>query len=72
MSIEGAKKIEEVDAGAWLKLATEARYSARFARQAIVSMIERVLTQAEVLAGLPDHDNENVKRVLDGIYDRVE
>jgi len=72
MSIDGAKKIEEVDAGAWLKLATEARYSARFARQAIVSMIERVLTQAEVLAGLPDHDNENVKRVLDGIYDRVE
>jgi len=71
MSIDGARYIEEVDAHAWATLADEASYSLRFMRTATASVIERVIAEAERLAGLPDHRNETVAAVLEGIHRRV-
>lgn len=71
MSLDGARRIEEVDARAWATLAGEAGYSLRFARTATASMVGRVIAEAEKLAKLPRHRNETVDAVIEGIHARA-
>jgi serine/threonine-protein kinase HipA len=71
MSLDGAQRIEKVDARVWTTLAREAGYSPRFVRTDTSLMIGRVIAEAERLAGLPKHDNSMVRAVLDGIHSRA-
>jgi serine/threonine-protein kinase HipA len=71
MSIDGARDISEVDRRAWLSLAEQTSYSARFAHAELSAMIERTTAEAERLAGQPSHANVSVQGVLAGITRRA-
>lgn len=64
MSIDGATDIGEVDASAWLKLASSVRLSERFAREATARVISRTKAEAPVVAGQPAHANDAVGALL--------
>jgi serine/threonine-protein kinase HipA len=71
MSIDGATRVGEVNAGTWAVLAKEAGYSARFAETTTTSMIERTLERADRLAAEPRHDNPIAKTIVEGIRART-
>jgi serine/threonine-protein kinase HipA len=70
MSLDGARRIDEVRADTWISLAGEVNYSARFARSETASTVERVCSEAERLAAQQSHDNETARQVLAGIRAR--
>jgi serine/threonine-protein kinase HipA len=70
MSLDGARRIEEVSATTWVSLAGEVTYSSRFARSETTSTVERVCSEAERLAAQQSHDNQTAKQILIGIRAR--
>jgi serine/threonine-protein kinase HipA len=71
MSIGGASHLDEVDASAWVALAKEARYSARFTETTTASMIALTVERADRLAAEPRYDNPMTAAILDGIHARA-
>jgi serine/threonine-protein kinase HipA len=71
MSLDGARRIDEVSAETWVSLAGEVNYSSRFARSETASTVERVCSEAERLASQQAHGNETARRVIDGIRTRA-
>jgi serine/threonine-protein kinase HipA len=70
MSIDGARVIGEVNAGAWDKLAGELGFSKRFADSARDEITSRVVSEARALVEEETHGNEAARQVLAGILER--
>jgi len=71
MSIDGAREIADVNTDAWMKLAAQTGYSARFARETLSAMTERTVGEAKRLAAEPTHQNDTVQQILTGILRRA-
>lgn len=72
MSIDGARKLEEVDHAAWRRLAEEIRFAPRFLDQRMEPFVARVLEASAGLAGEPEHSHEIVREIDAGIAVRAE
>lgn len=72
MSIDGARRIAEVDAGAWVRLAEEIDYSRRFVVTETSDLVARTLVESRKLIGGEPHDNEIARSIADGIEKRAE
>jgi serine/threonine-protein kinase HipA len=71
MSLDGARRIEEVTTEAWTRLAHETHYSRRFAVNEINQLSARVLDEIVGLLGSARHGNEVAATVADGIRARA-
>jgi serine/threonine-protein kinase HipA len=67
MSIDGARRLEEIDSKAWVVLAGEISYSARFVISETSAMIGRVLEESRKLAASPIHSNSTVEAIAEMI-----
>jgi serine/threonine-protein kinase HipA len=72
MSIDGARKLEEVDHAAWQRLAAEIRFAPRFLEQRMEPFIGRVREALPELASAPEHSHEIVREIAVGIAARAE
>jgi len=72
MSLDGARRIEQVTAEAWAKLAHEINYSKRFIVSETAALIGRVTEEMTRLVGSSPHRNEMAQAVADGIAARIE
>lgn len=71
MSIDGARRIDEVTLTAWTTLAAEIELSPRFAPATTRSMVERVVEAAGRLVAQPQHANATAQAILEGIQARA-
>jgi serine/threonine-protein kinase HipA len=71
MSIDGARRIDEVTVAAWRTLAAELGFNRRFAPRTTGVMVERVVEEAGRLAAQPQHDNDAARTILAGIEARA-
>jgi serine/threonine-protein kinase HipA len=71
MSLDGARKIEEVTAEAWASLARETHYSERFAVGETSALIARVTGELARLLESSRHANEVAETIADGIHARA-
>lgn len=71
MNIDGARLIDEVAMRAWETLARELGFSSRFAPRTTNEMVDRVVGEADRLAVRPEHDNDTVKAIVEGIHTRA-
>jgi serine/threonine-protein kinase HipA len=67
MSIGGATRIEDVDLGSWLRLATEAGFSERFARRTTARVVARVKEEAARLAADAAHENPAAHQIAERV-----
>lgn len=71
MSIDGARKLEEVDHAAWRRLAEEIRFAPRFLEQSMEPFVARLREAVPGLAGKPEHSHEIVREIAAGIATRA-
>jgi serine/threonine-protein kinase HipA len=71
MSIDGATKLEDVNLGAWQKLAEEIGFAPRFLEQRMAPFVDRVLEAASDLATAPEHAHAIVDAIAEGIWERA-
>jgi serine/threonine-protein kinase HipA len=71
MSIDGARKIEEVTEPAWARLAGESLYSERFAVREVTELAAVVLIEMDRLLEQGGHDNQAVEMIARGVRLRV-
>ena len=72
MSIDGARGLGEVDAGAWRRLAGEIGFAPRFLGQRMASFVERVQEALPELASEPEHADPIVREIAIGVAERAE
>ncbi len=72
MSVDGATELEEVEMGAWKRLAEEVGFAARFLAQRMEPFVGRVLAAAVDLAAHPEHSGPGVREIVAGIKARAE
>jgi len=72
MSIDGARKIDEVDSKAWTRQAEEANVSNRFLRERVGEFVTRVLDATGELAAEPGFEDPIVGRIVAGIDERAQ
>lgn len=72
MSIDGARKLEEVDHDAWQRLADEIGFAPRFLDQRMEPFVARVHEALPELASDPEHSHEIVREIAIGIGKRAE
>lgn len=63
MRIDGATSLEQVDVGAWVRLAGEIGVSERFARRTTAAVVERVRAAIPGVADEPQHRNEMARAI---------
>ncbi len=71
MSIDGAQMLEEVDRGAWEKLAEEAGLSRLYAMREFDRLVGRVLGEARRLVEDYEHDSATAREIAAGIEQRA-
>ena len=71
MSIDGAKRLEDVDLAAWRTLADEVGFSSRYIQQRMLPFVADVVSAADVLASRGEHDAPSVASIVDGIRSRA-
>ncbi|HEX8646330.1 MAG TPA: type II toxin-antitoxin system HipA family toxin [Thermoleophilaceae bacterium] len=71
MSIDGAKRLDELNPDAWRKLASEIGFAPRYVDERVPPLVERVLAAADSLASRPEHDAEVVAEIRSGIHKRA-
>jgi serine/threonine-protein kinase HipA len=71
MSVDGARRIEEVDGSAWARLARESLYSERFAVREVASLAATVLVEMNRLLEHDAHDNEMAETIATGVRSRA-
>lgn len=67
MSIDGARDLEEVDDGCWVKLAGGAGYRPAFVTRTVNDLLKRAAGEAPVLIGTSAHDNDTARRINERI-----
>jgi len=67
MSIDGARKIDEVTEHAWERLASEIRYRPTTMHAARATLLTRAAEQAQMLTQQPEHDNDMAHRIADRV-----
>jgi serine/threonine-protein kinase HipA len=72
MSIDGAKRLDEVGHAAWRRLAEEIGFAPRFLAQRMEPFIARVREAVPELAAEPEHSHGIVMEIADGIAERAE
>jgi serine/threonine-protein kinase HipA len=72
MSIDGARKLEEVNYAAWERLAAEIQFAPRFLDQRMEPFVARVREALRELASDPEHSHEIVREIAAGIAARAE
>ena len=71
MSIDGARQLGQITTAAWVELAAQIGFSARFAREASNAMVELTLEQSERMSESPLHRNESAASIVEGIRRRA-
>ncbi len=71
MSIDGATELNEVDEGAWARLAAAIGFAPRFLQQRMKPFAERVLDAAEAVSREPDYAEPLVTEIAIGIRRRA-
>jgi serine/threonine-protein kinase HipA len=71
MSIDGAKRLEEVRRDVWVKLAAEIDFAPRYVAQRLSPFVEQVVAAADALAARPEHEDEIVWAIVTGVRDRA-
>jgi len=71
MSIDGARRIDEVDARAWAVLADEIKYNRRFVITETSDLVGRVIEESRKLLDGEVHNNSMARSIADGIEKRV-
>ena len=71
MSIDGATHLDDVNPGAWRKLATEIGFAPRFIEQRMAPFVERVRKAVEEVASALEHHNPTVREIAAGIAERT-
>jgi serine/threonine-protein kinase HipA len=71
MSIDGARRLEDVDPAAWRTLADDVGFSSRYIPQRMLPFVADVVRAAEVLAGRSEHDAPVVATIVEGIRTRA-
>lgn len=69
--IDGAKYLEEVDQGAWRRLAGEVGFAPRFLGQRVAPFVDRVRDAVRELASAPEHADPIVREIAAGISERA-
>jgi len=72
MSVDGARKLEEVDPAAWRELATQTGFAPRFLEQRVAPFVERVREAVPELASASEHADPIVREIAAGIAERAE
>lgn len=67
MRIGAATHIEDVDLGAWLRLAADAGVSERFAQRTTARVVERVKREAALLVAEPAHRNPVARQIAERV-----
>jgi serine/threonine-protein kinase HipA len=63
MSINGARKLDEVTDRAWDQLAHDIKYRAPTLRAGRALLLQRAAEQAQVLTTQPEHENDNTRQI---------
>jgi serine/threonine-protein kinase HipA len=63
MSIDGARKLEEINDHAWDQLAADISYRAATLRSARSALVQRAAEQAARLIAQPEHDNDTARAI---------
>jgi len=63
MSIGGARQLEEVDDGSWVKLAGDAAYRPAFVTKTVSDLLTRAADEAPALIATSAHDNDTARRI---------
>ncbi len=63
MSIDGARELDEVDDGAWVKLAADAGYRPAFVRKSVSDLLKRAALESRALTLAPEHDNGSARAI---------
>ena len=71
MSIDGARRLESIERGAWLRLAEEVGFAPRFLEQRMAPFVDRVLGAVPELASEPQHSDPIVREIAVGISERA-
>jgi serine/threonine-protein kinase HipA len=72
MSVDGARNLEDVAAGAWVDLAREIDYSKRFVVTETSTLVGLVSEEMARLMRSETHHNATVQKIADGIIERIE
>jgi serine/threonine-protein kinase HipA len=72
MSIDGARKLEEVGNAAWQRLAAEIQFAPRFLEKRMEPFVARVSEAVPELVAEPEHSHEIVREIAMGIGERAE
>ena len=67
MSINGARDLEQVDDGAWVKLASDADYRPAFVSRTVSELLERAAVEAPLLIDTAEHDNDSARKINERI-----
>lgn len=71
MSIDGAKRLADVEQSAWRRLAGEVGFAPRFLEQRMAPFVERVRDAVPELASEPQHSDPIVREIAAGIAQRA-
>jgi serine/threonine-protein kinase HipA len=63
MSIDGARRLDEVTDPCWSALATDAGYRPAFVATTVRDLVARAVREADALAATPAHDNPTTKQI---------
>ncbi|CAN5141234.1 type II toxin-antitoxin system HipA family toxin [soil metagenome] len=67
MSIDGARQLEHVDAGSWVRLAGDAGYRPAFVTRTVDDLLARAAGEAAALIGTSAHDNDSARQINERI-----
>ncbi|MEJ7826302.1 MAG: hypothetical protein WKF48_12785, partial [Solirubrobacteraceae bacterium] len=67
MSIGGARQLEEVDDGSWVKLAGDAAYRPAFVTKTVNDLLKRAAVEARALIVMSAHDNGTARQINERI-----
>lgn len=71
MSIDGAKRLEEIRESTWKTLAEEIGFAPRYVQQRMQPFVRQVVAAADDLASRQDHGDPIVKEIVTGIHSRA-
>jgi len=63
MSIGGARPLEEVNDGSWVKLAGDAAYRPAFVTKTVSDLLKRAAVEAPALIAMSAHDNDTARQI---------
>lgn len=71
MSIDGARRLEDISPSAWTRLAADTGFAPRFVERTLSELAPRIAAAAAQLTKLAEHDNPTAARIAEGVIARA-